>query len=106
MGQGISTVAYTTFGAVVDVVIFMLALIVSISCYFIVKKYKNEATCIVIGVWIAFYILSMFIQMMISIFKGIPQSYSTCIAILLPYSITEYLIYKEYMKIKNGVRNV
>ena len=44
--------------------------------------------------------------MMISIFKGIPQSYSTCIAILLPYSITEYLIYKEYMKIKNGVRNV
>jgi len=89
-----------------DIFIFMWHLFWCVLFYIIVKVFKNEPVCMVIGLWIAITISSNFIKMMINIFKGSPEPNSPYIVTLIPYSITEYLIYKTYMKIKNGVRNV
>ena len=108
MGQ-VSSSGLNTFNDVLSImasiVVFMWSLFWCVLFYVIVKIFKNEAVCIVIGLLIATSILSNFIKMMINIFKGSPQPNSPYIATLLPNGITEYLIYKEYMKIKNGGRN-
>ena len=94
------------FVSFLNVFIFMWHLFWCVLFYIIVKAFKNEPVCMVIGLWIAITISSNFIRMMINIFKGSPEPNSPYIVTLIPNTITEYLIYKEYMKIKNGGRNV